>query len=319
MATTRKLPTAADISNWCTSLSNWGRWGKDDQLGTMNLITPAKRLEAAKLIKKGITVTLARPIVNQPAADDEGSPPLLYMVESGEGWNSTPGKPELEGKWCAEFIGMVYHGFSITHVDSLCHIFMGDKMYNGFPADLVRTRFGATAQSVDLLKNGVVSRGVLFDFPTLKGVPYMQAGEAVFPEDLDEAEKRFNVKVEPGDVLLIRTGNWERRNALGPKNPAIDGASGLHAACLPWLRQRDIAMVGSDLATDVMPSGYKELHLPLHQVLIPVMGCCILDNCNLENLARTCAEENRYEFLVVVNPLRLANGTGGPVNPIAMF
>ena len=314
----RTLPTAEEVRGYFESLSNWGRWGPDDQLGTINLITPEKRLQAVGLVEKGTTVTLARPIVAEPSAD-AGVPPALFMVESGEGWNSTPGKPDAPSHGASEFISMVFHGFVVTHVDSLAHVYLGDKMYNGQPAHGVRTRGGAQIESIDLLKDGVVTRGVLFDFPTLRGVDYMQAGEAIFPEDLDAAEERLGVKVEPGDLLLIRTGNWERRKAEGPKNPMVNGASGLHAACLPWLRKRDIAMLGSDLAADVLPSGYEEFLLPVHLGVLPVMGCWILDNCNLEDVAQRCKEEGRYEFMTVVNPLRLANGTGAPVNPIAIF
>ena len=314
----RTLPTADDIRGYFKSLSNWGRWGEDDQLGAINLITPEKRLQAVGLVKKGITVTLARPVVAEPSAD-ASVPPSLFMLESGEGWDSTPGKKEATSHGAMEYIGMVFHGWVITHVDSLAHIFLGDKTYNGHPANMVRTRGGAQIESIDLLKDGVVTRGVLFDMPTLKGVDYMQGGEALFPEDLDAAEEKFNVKVQPGDVLLIRSGNWERRKALGPVDPMVHGASGLHAACLPWLHDRDIAMLGGDLAQDVIPSGYPEFPLPVHQVILPVMGRWILDNCNLEDLANLCKQENRWEFLVVVNPLRMANGTGAPVNPIAIF
>lgn len=316
----RTLPAAADVRQYHKSLSNWGRWGKEDQLGAMNLITPEKRLKAVSLVKKGVTVTMARPIVAEPSADSP-VPPTLHMIESGEGWNTTPGKKDQATHNASEYIGFVFHGYIMTHVDALSHWFDGDKMYNGHPADAIRTRGGATMESIDLLKNGVVTRGVLFDFPTLKGVDYMQEREAIFPEDLDAAEKKFNVKVEAGDLLLIRTGNWERRKALGPRSPNAEGggASGLHAACLPWLRERDIAMLGGDLAQDVIPSGYSEFSLPVHQVILTAMGCWILDNCNFEDLARICKEENRYEFLTVVTPLRMANGTGSPVNPIAIF
>jgi kynurenine formamidase len=315
----RTLPTAADIREYHKSLSNWGRWGKDDQMGAMNLITPEKRLQAASLIKRGIPVTMGRPIVAEPTPDSP-IPPTLHMIESGEGWNTTPGKKDQATHNASEYIGFVYHGYVMTHVDALSHWFDGDKMYNGHPADAVRTRGGATMESIDLLKDGVVTRGVLFDFPTIKGVPYMKPGEAIFPEDLDEAEKRLNVKVEPGDLILIRTGNWERRQAEGPVHPSEGGgASGLHASCLPWLRERDIAMLGGDLAQDVIPSGYDEFSLPVHQVILTAMGCWILDNCNFEDVARMCKQENRYEFFVSVAPLRMANGTGAPVNPIAIF
>jgi kynurenine formamidase len=313
-----KNATAQEIKEWHKTLSNWGRWGKEDQLGTINLITPQKRLEATRLVKKGLTVSLARPIVAEPSLD-AAVPPQLYMVESGEGMHDTPGKPESPSQGAMEYIGMVYHGMIVTHVDALCHMFADGKMYNGFPSHAIRTRTGASMESIDNLKDGVVTRGVLLDFPTLKGVPYMKPGEAIYPEDLDAAEKKFGVKVGPGDVLIIRSGNWERRKAEGPNRPMIDGGSGLQASCLPWLKQRDIAMLGGDLAQDVMPSGYQEYTLPVHRILLTAMGCWILDNCNLEDLARVCKQENRYEFMLVVNPLRLANGTGAPVNPIAIF
>ena len=314
----RTLPTASDVRQYHKSLSNWGRWGSEDQLGAMNLITPEKRLKAVSLVQKGITVTMGRPIVAETTPDGP-VPPTLHMIESGEGWNTTPGKKEMASHNASEYIGFVFHGYVMTHVDALSHWFDGDKMYNGHPADAVRTREGATMESIDLLKNGVVTRGVLFDFPTLKGVDYMAGGEAIYPEDLDAAEKELNVKVEAGDLLLIRTGNWERRNAIGPRSPNDAGASGLHASCLPWLKSRDIAMLGGDLAQDVIPSGYPEFSLPVHQVILTSMGCWILDNCNFEDVARLCKQEGRYEFLTVVTPLRMANGTGAPVNPIAIF
>ena len=314
----RTLPTSADVREYHSSLSNWGRWGAEDQLGAINLITPEKRLQAVGLVERGVSVTMGRPIIAETTADGP-IPPTLHMIESGEGWNTTPGKAEQPSHSASEYIGFIFHGYVMTHVDALSHWFDGDKMYNGHPADAIRTRGGATMESIDLLKDGVVTRAVLFDFPTLKGVDYMNEGEAIFPEDLDAAEKAFNVKVEAGDLLLIRTGNWERRNAIGPRNPTEAGASGLHAACLPWLKERDIAMLGGDLAQDVIPSGYPEFSLPVHQVILTSMGCWILDNCNFTEVARICKEENRYEFMAVVNPLRMANGTGAPVNPIAIF
>ncbi len=314
----KSLPTTDEVRGYLESLSNWGRWGEDDQLGTINTITPEKRLQAVGLVKKGVTVTLARPIVAEASADAPVAP-ALYMIESGEGWDTTPGKQGRLGHGAMEYIGMMFHGWSITHVDSLAHVFLRGKTYNGHPAEMVRTRGGAQVESVDLLKDGVVTRGVLLDMAAFKGVDYMQPGEAVFPEDLEAAERQFNVTVQPGDVLLIRTGNWERRKAEGPKDPMVHGASGIHAACLPWLHQRDIAMLGGDMASDVLPSGYSEFVMPIHTIGIPVMGCWLIDNCNLEDLARVCREEGRWEFLLVVSPLRLANGTGSPVNPIAIF
>ena len=311
-------PTSEEIRGWFTSLSNWGRWGKEDQMGTLNLITPEKRMGAFGLVKKGRSVTLSRPIVAENSVDAR-VPPQQYTIESGEGWESTPEKMETTNRSASEYIGMVPHGFVITHVDSLSHIFLGGQMYNGWPAHKVLTRGGATVESIDLLKDGVITRGVLLDMPTLKGVDYMQPGEALYPEDLEAAEQRFNVKVQSGDALFIRTGNWERRNALGPENPHEVGSAGMQAACLPWIKSKDIALLGGDMASNVIPSGYEDIPMPIHQVMVPVMGCWLIDNCNFEGLAAMCKEEGRYEFLAIITPLRLATATGAPANPIAVF
>ena len=314
----RVKPTQAQIEEWFTSLSNWGRWGDDDQLGTLNLITHEKRLQAFALVQKARSVTLSRPIVAENSVDAR-VPPQQYTIESGEGWETTPEKMTVTNRSASEYIGMVPHGFVITHVDALSHIFLGDKMYNGWPAHRTLTRGGAMVESIDLLKNGVITRGILLDFPTLKGIPYMKPGEAIYPEDLDEAEKRFHVKVEAGDALFVRTGNWERREANGPENPHEVGSAGLQAACLPWIHGRDIALLGGDMASDVIPSGYPKIPMPIHQVTVPVRGCWMIDNCNLQDLADVCKQENRYEFLVMISPLRMATGTGAPANPIAIF
>ncbi len=310
-----RVPDESEVLGYFKSLSNWGRWGADDELGTLNLVTPEKRVSAVGLVKDGVTVSCARPIVTD-AATDVTFQPQRYMVESGDGWAGGEKLTNSRSQSSMEFIGMVFHGQTITHVDSLCHVFWEAQMYNGRPSHLVSTRLGATAETIEVLQNGVVTRGVLLDVPKVRGIDWLEPDEGAFPEDLDAAEKACGVRVEEGDVLLIRTGHYKRRTELGPFGPEH---SGPHVACLPWLRQRGVAMLGSDTSNDVAPSLYENLVLPVHQMGIVGMGLWLIDNCNLEELAQACQERNRWEFLLVIGPLRIRNGTGSPVNPIAVF
>ncbi|MBI4201044.1 MAG: cyclase family protein [Chloroflexi bacterium] len=313
----RSVPDEATVLGYSKALSNWGRWGKDDQLGTLNLVTPSKTLQAAKLVREGITVSCARPIIAE-SAPDALLPPLHFMIGSGEGF--TPDAVPLPGQAqsSTDFIGMAFHGTTITHVDSLAHIFWEGRMYNGRPASLVTTRQGATASSIELLRHGVVTRGVLLDVARVRGVDWMEPGEAVFPQDLDAAEEACGARVQEGDVLLVRTGNYRRRLEKGPWDQGAN-RPGPHAECLPWFHQRGIAMLGSDTPNDVAPSGYQRMSLPVHQVGIVAMGLWLIDNCNLEDLARACAQQGRWEFLLSVSPLPIRYGTGSPANPVAIF
>ena len=310
-----RVPSEQEVLGYFETYKNWGRWGKDDQLGTINFITPAKRKRAAALVAEGVPVTCARPIKKE-LAPDINDPMLHFMTGSGEcfagGAENEPNVVQSSG----DFIGLVFHGYSVTHVDSLAHVFWNGKMYNGFPAEAITVREFATKESIDLLANGVVSRGVLLDMPRLKGVKWLEPGTPIFPEELEAAEKACGVKVESGDILLVRTGWYRRRLEMGPVNPIP--RPGLQAACIPWLHQRQVAMLGADGTNDVAPSNYQ-IRGPIHQIGIPGMGLWLLDNGNLEDLAAACEKYKRWEFLLSIGPLRIVNGTGSPVNPIAMF
>ena len=214
----RVAPTADEVIGYMKSLSNWGRWGKDDQLGTLNLITPQKVTQAAALVHEGVTVTCARPIVFENSPDITSIPPLHYMFRTGTESAATGQSGALD------FIGLAYHGVTITHLDSLSHQFWDGKMYNGLPASLVGAEKGATAGGVDLVKDGVVTRGVLLDIARLRGVDWLPEGEGVFPEDLEAAEKAQEVRVGPGDALLVRLGWYKRRLEKGSSNAATGKA-----------------------------------------------------------------------------------------------
>lgn len=311
----QQIPSEKEVLGYFDSCNNWGRWGPDDQLGTMNYITAEKRKQAAALVAQGESVTCARPI-RKEVAPDIPNPFLHMMTGTGERWKDVePREGELQSS--GDFIGLYYHGFSVTHLDALAHIFWQGKMYNGFSSDLVTASDGATKESIELLADGVVSRGVLLDIPRARGVEWLEPGTPVFPEDLEAAEKACNVQVQPGDVLFVRTGWYGRRLEMGPVN--FDVRPGLQALALPWIHEREIAMLGGDGTNDVQPSHYPTVRLPMHQVGIVAMGLWLIDNANLEDLASACERYSRWDFLLTIGPLRIANGTGSPINPIAIF
>lgn len=306
-AQTRPAITEATIDLWMKQLSNWGRWGKEDQLGAINLITPAKRRQAAALVKDGVSVSLAHETLKEKAPDN--SSPFTHLM--------TANGVDNPGQFSVDQYSVLYHGWAHTHMDSLCHIFYKGQMYNGFPQSGV-TRNGATALSIANFKSGILTRGILMDIPKLKGVPYLEPGTAIYPEDLDAWEKKAGIKVTAGDVVFIRTGRWARRADKGAWD-LPNKAAGLHASCARWLKQRDAAMLGSDAGSDVQPSGIPNVTHPIHRLVLIAMGMPIFDNCDLEALSREAAARGRYEFLLTAAPIPVPGGTGSPLNPIATF
>jgi kynurenine formamidase len=286
-------------------------------LGYFHQITPEKTKRALATVQEGVTVSLAREILWE-AAPDVPNPPVHFMVESGEGWASGDKVTSRPNASATDYIGMIFHGYAVTHVDSLAHFFWEGKTYNGRPAHMVSTNLGATVCSVGAAKNGFVSRGVLVDVPMVRNINWLERGEGVMPEDIRAAEDYCGFSIEEGDILLVRTGQLHRRSVEGPVDRSA-GSTACQAACLPLFHQRGIAVMGSDTGNDVSPAQYSRVLQPIHQVGITAMGLWILDNANLEELAEACRQRKRWNFLVTIGPLRLHNTTGSPVNPIAVF
>jgi kynurenine formamidase len=299
--------TKADVDRMMTELSNWGRWGKEDQLGAINLITPAKRKQAASLVKEGVSVSLARDVEKEPAVDN--TRPFEHVMNLTGANNPGP--------FSLDTYSVNYHGYAHTHIDALCHMFYQGKMYNGFLQSEV-TQKGGARLSILNLKQGIFTRGILIDAARLTGVAYLEPGTPIYPEDLEAWEKKTGLKVSSGDVVFIRTGRWARRAAVGPWDVGA-GSAGLHASCARWLKQRDVAIIGSDAASDVVPSGVEGVSLPIHQLVLVALGVHIFDNCDLEALGEEAAKRNRWEFLLTASPLAVPGGTGSPLNPIATF
>jgi kynurenine formamidase len=298
------LTTQAQYQRWQKELSNWGRWGKEDQLGTLNLITPAKRKQAAALVKEGISVSLARDA--NPKKEIDNPCPIEWALTV-----DTPGMVmDRVGYPCI-------HGPGTTHLDSFAHVFFDGKMWNGASKTLVTKEGGAAKNSILTMKEGIVTRGVLYDIPRLKGVEYLEPGTRIFPEDLEAWEKKTGVRVGPGDAFIVRWGKWARRARLGPW--ANDEAAGLDNSCIPWLKKRDVALLGWETAGySPQPAG----DLPkasLHNFVLEILGVHILDRGDFEALSQAAAARSRWEFMLVIAPLPIPNGTGSPVNPIAIF
>ncbi|HEY7293202.1 MAG TPA: cyclase family protein [Vicinamibacterales bacterium] len=282
-------------------VSNWGRWGKDDQLGSVNLITAEKRKQAAALVKSGVSVSLAHNPLTERAEDNNN--PFEQTMLRGNNMDR---------------YAVTYHGYAHSHIDALCHFLYKDQTYNGYARADVNRDTGCAKLGIDQLKNGIVTRGVLIDIPRLRAVEYLEPGTPIYAEDVEAWEKKAGVRVTSGDVLLLRTGRWARRAKLGPWNVA-QSAAGFHASIAPWIKARGAALVGSDVGEDVTPSMVEGVTLPVHTLLITAMGINLLDNQDLEALGATAARLNRWDFMIAIAPVPVTGGTGFPLNAIATF
>ncbi|MEO2178043.1 MAG: cyclase family protein [bacterium] len=298
--------TRVQYDQWMKDISNWGRWGNDDQLGTLNLITPAKRVAAARLVQKGVSVSLSLDLNKK--ADALNASPFEHLLEV-----STFGGHEVAG----DKYSVQYHGFAHSHLDGLPHFIHYGKMYNGFSVDGLKPA-GAEKLGIQNFKNGIFTRGVLVDMPWFKQTDFLEPGAVVTSDDLEAWEKKTGVHIGSGDVLLIRTGRWERVRQKGQWN-FLAKAAGSHASVALWLKKRDVAVIGSDGISDVMPSGVEGLLNPLHELVLVGLGMPILDNLDLDALAKEARRQKRWTFLFVGGPLRVPGGTGSPLNPIATF
>jgi len=288
-------------------ISNWGRWGADDQLGTLNLITPGKRRDAASLVKDGVTVSLALNLNKQ--ADNLNTNPFEHQAYTGEF-----GGHQVAGDRYA----VRYHGFAHSHMDGLQHFAHKGMMYNGVPYESLKPDGTERLGIQNIGINGVFTRGVLVDLPRFLGTDYLPAGTAIAAADLEAWEKATGVTVGSGDVLLIRTGRWVQVAEQGQWN-FLEKAAGSHASLAAWLKARDVAVIGCDGVSDVIPSGVEGLFNPLHELVLAGLGMPILDNLDLEAVAAAAAKRGRFTFLFVGAPLRVSGGTGSPLNPLAVF
>ncbi len=305
--------SAAAFARLVEPLSNWGRWGPDDELGTFNLLTPERVAAAAAGVTYGRSISLARPITSAPAPDDPA--PMLHLMKA-----SGDAAAEVGGSHASDWLGLGYHGFAVTHLDAHAHQFFDARMYNGRPAGLVTTRRGAAAGAVGPLAAAApAGRGLLLDVPRALGRRWLEPGEGLGPAELDAIVTAQASPVQPGDIVVVRTGRDPRAAEHGVLDPLADGSPGLTAAALTWLREHDVALLASDVQADVMTPGGAPHPMPVHAGALVHLGLPLADNLAVEALAAACAERGRWDFLAVFAPLPLARFTGSPLAPVAVL
>jgi kynurenine formamidase len=294
----RTPPTEAEVRSWYTDRRNWGRWGDTDELGAMNLVTNEKRREAARLVQTGHRVSMSR--VFEPSQ---------HFVRT----NPTRASKGASGS-VVDYLGFIYHGQSITHVDALCHMWDADGMWQGRDPAQDITTSGAQFGAITAWSDGIITRGVLIDVPRFRGEPFVRVGEPVEGWELEEAAQAQGVELAPGDALLVYSGREAYQRA--GNSYAGGDRPGLGVSCVKFIRDHDVSLLGWDMM-DARPDPYG-LAWPVHGVLFNY-GVALLDNALLEPLADACADAGRYAFMFMALPLRVANGTGSPANPIALF
>jgi kynurenine formamidase len=296
------------------SVCNWGRWGADDERGTLNHLKPEHVRAAASLVRSGRPVSLAIPI-NTKAGPDNPDPALHHMIRTHD-----IGARDEEPRFAMDFLGCVCHGDCHTHIDALCHASYRGKLYNGKPAGIVTSR-GAGAMGIGVYAAGIVGKGVLLDIPRLRKVKWLEPGEAVNARELESAEQAQGVRLGEGDIFLFRTGHHRRRLELGPWDNGYEGEgkAGLHVDTIPLLHERRVAAFLPDGDGETVPSVVEGIPYPIHALQITAMGMACADSLQFEELAAVCEKEKRWEFMVVAAPLRLPGGTGTLFNPIAIF
>jgi kynurenine formamidase len=228
--------------------------------------------------------------------------------------------PDIGGSHASDWLGLGYHGFAVTHIDSYAHQFFNGTVYNGHAAARVTTRGGAGVGSVlPFARAAPVGRGLLLDAPRALDRPWLEPGEGLGPADLDRIASVLHCAAQPGDTVLLRTGRDPRALERGVLDPLVDGSPGLATTALEWLRRNDVALLGSDVQADVMIPGGAPFPMPVHAGALVHLGLPLIDNMALEELSAACAERDSWEFLFIVAPLPLERFTGSPVSPVAVL
>jgi len=293
----------ANVLSLFERCSNAGRWGQNDALGTLNLITPERRRQALAAAWRGEVVPLGRPITSSVA----GVPVSLQLttevvdgdvVSAGESLTLTP------------------HGFEVTHLDALGHSFHAGRAYNGRSVGSIVGDDGLRDASVFEAHDGIVTRGVLLDVAKARGLSHLEAGDGIDADDLDAAEALTETTVQPGDAVVIRSGLQQRLAGGGRDTPEL--REGLLPETIPWLHGRDVAVYAGD-CIERLPSGYAGIPLPLHQIGMVSMGLWFLDNPDVEALRDACQRFDSSVFALIIAPLAVMGGTASVVNPLALF
>jgi kynurenine formamidase len=311
---TRDVPSDQDVRGWLEQGRNWGRWGDDDQRGTVNLMTPEKIVAACRLVKSGRTVSLSSPLPTD--VGPHNLRPVVHMMRKGD-WKYGAGT-------AGDYLGMYSHGHTTTHLDALCHVWDADGMYNGRQAseiDFSGAKFGGIEHWAD----GIVTRGVILDVPRFRGTDHVTFDRPIHGWELEELTEAQGIRIEPGDALCIYSGrdSWQAHNPdkpYGVWKGELGGMQqpGLHASCLPFLRHHDVGALVWDMMDFMSDEEDYGVPFTVHGAICSY-GLALIDNAQLVPLARASLEEGRADFLFVTAPLVVTGGTASPVNPLAIF
>ena len=322
------MPSIDDVRRLADQVSNWGRWGDDDELGTLNLLTPEKVKEGRDAVRRGDVISLAVPFdKNGPQIGGWGRfNPIHLMMRTGA--------DAVTGTTVRDFYGgkdgyvrgtddlLILPLQSGTQWDALAHMVFEDKIYNGYDATWVSSA-GAMKNDIAKAREKLVGRGVLLDVPRLHGVDWLEGGTAISGDDLQACADTQGVEVRPGDIVLVRTGRMAQVKAEGDWGDYALGyaatAPGLGLESVPWIRDNDLAAVAVDTwGAEVLPTEPPDVSMPLHILLIVKMGLTLGEIFDLEALAEDCAADGIYEFMFSAPPLPITGAVGTPINPVAI-
>ena len=310
-ATPQQRLTRDEFGALFRRLESTADWGTADRRGALNHITAAHVLAAVQEVRLGRSVSLARPIETEPAADNPE--PARYEMTGARGDHHL----DRGLDFAMDRFTMNVHGNANSHIDALCHVIFDSKLYNDVPVDVI-TPSGASSLSIDVVQDGIVGRGVLLDVPRLRGQPWLEPGDNVTLEDLRAAEEAQHLHVGQGDLLFVRVGHSGRRKALGAWDVA-HARAGLHPSALEFVAERKVAVLGGDSNNDTAPSTVEGVDFPVHALAMNALGIHLLDYLQFEDLTAVCEHQSRWTFLAVIAPLRLPAATGSPINPIAIL
>lgn len=307
-----------EFPEFAEKFKNWGRWGDDDEVGTLNFITPDHIVEAAKLVKQGKVFSLAIPFDSngpqRPRPDSKRFNPIHLMFKTGSDFDGEE-PPLFHGT--DDMVSLPLQ--AATQWDGFGHFMYKGHMYNGHDYTTV-TSDGATKNGIERLRARGIGRGVLLDMPRYRGVQWLEPGDAVQSSELDACAAKQGVEVKDGDFLLIRTGNIAMYRAQGTWGDFSGGhRPGLGLTTIQWLYDKQIASVAADnFGIEVYPCDIPDMRVHLHPIAIPLMGMLLGEIFDLDDLAEDCSHDNIYEFLFVAPPLPVTNAVGSPINPYAI-
>jgi kynurenine formamidase len=316
------IDTVRQLGDRC---SNWGRWGPEDQLGTLNYIQPEDVIAAARLVRSGKVFSLSIPVdENGPQTGGFGRfNPIHLMIRDGNGAMTDTTVRDFYGgrdRWIRGTDDVLILPLqSGTQWDALAHIVFDKKIYNGYQATDVGGK-GAIRNDIANARDRVVGRGVLLDIPRSRGTRWLEPGDGIHVADLEACERSQGLSVGRGDIVLIRTGQIAQcRDAGSWGSYAAGSAPGLALDTAEWIQHRELAAIATDTwGMEVLPNETEDVFQPLHIILIVHMGLLVGEIFELETLANDCAADGRYEFLMSAAPLPITGAVGSPVNPIAI-